>query len=348
MCLEFIASTPTASADQTITISYSYNGSLFQYFYNANYSKLMTLAAVDTNHEEPYQSSSITTLDFKVTTELNLTGIVPTLIAYYPVGTSNTVPFGSINTFEVVWDATSNTSKVNKTQFDTLKGNKYCFHLYVPTIGYTACAPFTVTPPTLGQLTVPSSVDASYLGGPTISIANTSLATGGSLEIASLPTTDATVTAGSHAFTIPGYTYVYQGVLYNNTDLMEMLPKEVVAANSLVNSHPNDDDTSTDYYDFNSICKIYLKYDRPYLLRTIRLFVPYSVSSTSFKYSGIEILGTNDADHLTATYTTIHTLASTIINGWNTIRIDAAEAFKTFVIRHGTQLVPQTSDCRFS
>lgn len=98
LCLEFFATTPQTQTNQTITISYNYNGSLFQFYYTADYSKLMTLATLDTDAEEPFQSSAVTTLDFKVTTTLNLTGLNPTFIAYYPIGTTTNVAYGPINT----------------------------------------------------------------------------------------------------------------------------------------------------------------------------------------------------------------------------------------------------------
>lgn len=147
---------------------------------------------------------------------------------------------------------------------------------------------------------------------------------------------------------MPGYTHINNGMLFNTTDLAEMSPSEVITGNSLVNTHANDADPSTDYYDFNSICNIYLKYDRPYLITTLRFFIPFSVSSTSFKYNGITVAGTNDADHQAGTYTTLLTFGKTVVNGWNSVKIASEQGFKTIRIQHGTQSAPQTSDCRFS
>lgn len=172
-------------------ISYSYSGSSYTFYYIADYSKLMNLTAVDANAEEPYQSSGITTLDFKVNTSLSLTGLTPTLVAYFPVGTSDNVAYGDIKTFGVTWDATNNISKVGKTNFDTLKGNSYCFHLYFPTIGFTGCARFKITPPLITSLNITNLTSASFSSGGNVTISNSTLALG-TLFVEGVPATDAT------------------------------------------------------------------------------------------------------------------------------------------------------------
>lgn len=96
-------------------------------------------------------------------------------------------------------------------------------------------------------------------------------------------------------------------------------------------------------------CKVYLKYDRPYLVGAIRLFVPYSASSPSVSYRGFSIKGTKGTDHLTAVYTDIIELDNKVHYGWNTFRLSTPLGpFKTLLFSQGSSSNPQTSDCKFS
>jgi len=206
LCVEFFATTPSTAKNVTVTVNYNYNGSAFEYFYIADYSKRMTLAAVDSDAEEAYQSTAITSLDFVVTTTLALTGITPTHVSYYTVGSTTGTAFSTVRSFPVTWDATTNTSSVTMANFNTLKGSSYCFHLYVPTIGYTECARFKVTPPALGDLTIPTIV-ASYMGGTKLDVTGSSLANTGTLYVGSIKAPLDSETSTVQTFSLPGTTF---------------------------------------------------------------------------------------------------------------------------------------------
>lgn len=210
--------------------------------YTALYESLLTLARpTGASVEEGYQAT-ITTLDFEVTTTLNITGITPTHIAYYAVGTTDVPAVSAITNLPVTWDSATSTISIAQSDFDTIRGSSYCFHAYFPGIGYTTCSRFKVTPPLIGALTIPAQVDTSYLGGATYTISGTGLPAYGTLQIGSVKAelTSSNPATDSYTYTLPAYPVMIGPNFINASEPHFMKPSRVTADNLLAKDLFND------------------------------------------------------------------------------------------------------------
>lgn len=344
LCLDILLKTPNPEANQTVNITYGYNGTLFNFSYLAEASKKMTIKSTDADDTETFQASGLTTLDFQVTTTLSLTGLTPNTIIYYHAGVNNAI-FGKVRTLPVVWDALTKKAKISKANFDTLRGGSYCFHLLVPTIGFTSCGRFKVTPPIVADITKPSSVEASYIGGPLLTLTKDSLPLEGTLYIADIPVPMDSHSGSDQKFRIPGYTIIEGGSIFNHSEIELINPQDVIVHDPTLNGVLRDANLSSFYSETGSTCQIILQFDRPYLVGAFRFFVPYSAINPSGNYSGILFQGSNSLDS-NSIFAGISSLDNSVHHGWNMVRLPEPKGpYKAVKILHETE---QTSNCVFS
>lgn len=206
-------------------------------------------------------------------------------------------------------------------------------------------------PPALGDLTIPSRVDVSYLGGAELTVTGPGLAGTKNLMVGSMKAEliSSDAATSSYTYRLPPYpTKVGNNYIALN-DPAILKPVIMVADNQLARELVSDNEITSEYSSTNAVCFFGIIYDQFNFVSAVRFFIPFTVAKPAEAYFGVKIQGSVTPDFATAVWQDIQFLNGNVEVGWNTLKfLNPVGPYNKIRFVHDltSSGLKQTSGCR--